>query len=193
MKGTSERISVIQAELVKLVSSETGKQMLADANAKRDLYVSARTKAFAPGADEAASMAALSSTMEAYAGAIGKLATHQRQKADHDAAAVIAQGDSGQNKLVGLWLAAFAIAVAFTVLLTRSITQPLRAAIDVTEAVARGQLDCTEQPIRATKPAQLLAALTQLTRSRPTFSLPKCVNWSCFSVTFRDAQKLLVA
>jgi methyl-accepting chemotaxis protein len=164
VERTSTRISEIERELAELVKTEEGKQLMAAVRGKRGQYLDARNAAFAPGADVVKSEAAMSATMAEYSDAIGKFARHQRTKADKQGADVIAKGDTGRMLLGGLWAVSLLLAIAWTVLVTRSITRPLGAAIDVAEAVARGELDHREQRYARDETGQLLAALNRMQR-----------------------------
>ncbi|GAB3404900.1 methyl-accepting chemotaxis protein [Massilia agilis] len=161
VKTTSERISKVQAELERLVSSDTGKQLYEEATAKRDKYIRARDAA---AANAGAGLDAMEAALQDYGHAIGALATHQRERAEGNGDAVIAHGKTGQLVLSALWALSIVIAIGWTVLVTRSITGPLGRAIKVAEAVAQGKLDNREQTFSRDETGQLLTALNRMNR-----------------------------
>jgi methyl-accepting chemotaxis protein len=73
-------------------------------------------------------------------------------------------GGKGEKLLGGLWLAAIALAVASTVLVTRSITRPLNTAMELAQAVAQGKLDNREEKYPRDETGQLLSALNRMNR-----------------------------
>jgi methyl-accepting chemotaxis protein len=165
IKQTSARISAVEKELDRLISSASGRQLYTLVGAQRERYRAARTAAFAnAGADSGATRAAMASTLKDYLDSIGKLAAHQRDNAAAEASDVIAQGDSGQKVQAVLWLVSILIAVGWSVALTRSITAPLQQAIAVAEAVAQGRLDHREESYSRDETGQLLAALNRMNR-----------------------------
>ncbi|GAB3457518.1 methyl-accepting chemotaxis protein [Massilia terrae] len=164
VERTSARITDVERQLTALVATDTGKQMLAEVGARRAAYIKARSAAFAPGADPVASEAAMSATMADYSEALGKLARHQRNKADAEAALVMAKGDTGRMLLAGLWAVSIVLAIGWTVLVTRSITRPLGEATEMAEAVARGELDHREHVYARDETGQLLTALNLMQR-----------------------------
>jgi methyl-accepting chemotaxis protein len=164
IKQTSARISTINSELERSVAS-TGKQMFGEAHARRDVYARARDVAFSgDGTNNGARGAAMRAALNDYLEAIRKLADHQRDKAAAEARDVIGKGDTGQNVLGALWLVSIVIAIAWTMLVTRSITAPLAQAIEVAEAVAQGRLDDREQACSRDETGQLLGALNRMKR-----------------------------
>jgi methyl-accepting chemotaxis protein len=172
-QATRQRISAIQEELTRRVASPTGKAMLEQTRVKRDAYSRLRDAALQEqsnspsGADASgagASEAAVSAAFQAYLDSIKVLADHQREKAASMAIQIAAQGKTGQLVLEVLWLVASLVAVACTILVTRSITRPLHRAIGVAQAVAQGKLTSREETYSRDETGQLLAALNQMNR-----------------------------
>jgi methyl-accepting chemotaxis protein len=161
IQATSARIDEILQELTRRVSSPAGKALFNDALAKRDQYTRVRAAALAGGG---ASGDAVAAAMKNYLDSIGAVAAHQRDKAAAEAESVIAMGSKGEKLLGGLWLAAIALAVAGTVLVTRSITRPLDKAIALAQAVAQGKLHNREEKYSRDETGQLLAALNRMNR-----------------------------
>jgi methyl-accepting chemotaxis protein len=167
IKATSERISAIQQQLDESVTSAAGRAMYAQARARRDAYARLRQAAVAAHASgDAGALAEQTRAMKAglkdYLGSIHVLAEHQRNKAVAMAQEVQGQGRTGQIVLGALWLASIVIAVAWTVLVARSITLPLRRAIGVAQAVAQGRLSNHEEACSRDETGQLLAALNRM-------------------------------
>jgi methyl-accepting chemotaxis protein len=165
IRETSARISELQKNLTAVVTSATGKALLAGAMESRETYRKARDAALAAktsGAMNGAS-ATLAGAERDYLATISKLADHQKKKAESMAADLEARAATGQIVLVALWLGALAVAVTCTVLATRSITRPLQRAIGVAQAVAQGQLHQREEAVSRDETGQLLGALNQMT------------------------------
>ncbi len=164
VERTSARINEVERQLVELVKSEEGKQLMVNVRTARNAYLAARSAAFAPGADQVKSEASMSAAMADYSDAIGKFARHQRTKADSQGADVIGKGDTGRLLLGSLWGVSILLAIGWTVVVTRSITRPLGVAIDMAEAVARGELDHVEHDYSRDETGQLLTALNRMQR-----------------------------
>jgi methyl-accepting chemotaxis protein len=167
IKETSGRISTIQQQLDKLVTSTTGRALLAKTQDGRNAYASARAAAFASTAngDADANMEkgrAMRAGLKTYLASIHELATHQRGKATHTAQQMETQGQTGQLVLGALWLVSTFIAIAWTVLVARSITRPLQRAIGVAQAVAQGNLSSIDEACSRDETGQLLAALNRM-------------------------------
>jgi methyl-accepting chemotaxis protein len=168
IRETSARISELQKKLAAVVTSATGKALLAGAMESRETYRKVHDAALA--AKTSGDMSAMNGASATLAGAerdylatISKLADHQKKKAESMAADLEAQAATGQIVLVALWLGALAVAVTCTVLATRSITRPLQRAIGVAQAVAQGQLHQREEAVSRDETGQLLGALNQMT------------------------------
>jgi methyl-accepting chemotaxis protein len=146
MKGTSDRISVLQKELTAAIDSEAGKALLATIAEKRQVYVSARAEVLAhiKAADSLAAQNTLNAKMlpasEAYVSAIDALAKHQQELVTRGMATV----EADVSGAVRLQLVALAIAAALSALfgwaITRSITRPLHRTVLATERIASGDL-----------------------------------------------------
>jgi methyl-accepting chemotaxis protein len=167
---TSGRINELQQSLDRLIASDTGKQLYADAQAKRAEYTRVRQSALeakAGGNGEDASRIArgpMDTALKDYLQAIRKLVDYQKARSAALAARVESQGKTGQRALLVLWLLASAAATACTVLVTRSITAPLRRAIGVAQDVAQGKLHDRHETHAGNETGQLLSALNKMTR-----------------------------
>jgi methyl-accepting chemotaxis protein len=167
---TSNRVTAIQKELDRLMVSGAGRSLYAKAHEKRADYTRLRADAFsakANGDAEAALRIAngpMETALQAYLSAIRALADHQKEKSAALEIRILAQDTTGQQALVALWAIATVAAVACTVVVTRSITRPLRHAIGVAQAVAQGRLHNRDEACTRDETGQLLAALNQMNR-----------------------------
>jgi methyl-accepting chemotaxis protein len=164
MKVTSKRIGEIQAELDRLISSASGKRMYATTAEKREQYTRARAAAFANGAATGPQVDAMTAALGAYLDSIRALVEHQQAKSQSEAADILTKGAAGQKVLGALWLVSLALAVAWTVVVTRSIVRPLGQAVEVAQAVAEGRLDAAEHSYARDETGHLLAALNRMQR-----------------------------
>jgi methyl-accepting chemotaxis protein len=168
IKEFGARIASLQKQLTELVKSDTGKALLADTMVKRVTYTQARAAvllAKTNGDIEAmnAGSARLRGALGSYLQSISAVVEHQKEIAVRQAESMNAQAMTGQTVLGTLWLGALAVAVACTVLATRSITRPLQRAIAAAQAVAQGQLHQREEAVSRDETGQLLGALNQMT------------------------------
>jgi methyl-accepting chemotaxis protein len=164
MKVTSKRISEINGELDRVVASASGKQLYAATSEKRAQYTRARAAAVASGAATGPQVEAMTAALGAYLDSIRAIVEHQQAKSRSDGADILAKGAAGQKVLGALWLVSVALAVAWTVAVTRSIVKPLGQAVEVAQAVAEGKLDAAEHSYAGDETGQLLAALNRMQR-----------------------------
>jgi len=167
MRKTSAQVSVALKELERLVASEKGKAILAEALAERGRYTDARKALLtAKTAGEAdaiqAAMAGFKAGQIAYTASIEKLAEYQREKASRLGAEVAQDSQRGQLLLGGLCAVALALALVCTVVVTRSITRPLRRAMGVAQEVSEGRLSNYTETCSRDETGQLLAALYKM-------------------------------
>ncbi|HEY1043826.1 MAG TPA: methyl-accepting chemotaxis protein [Telluria sp.] len=168
MQATSKRSAEVQEQLRGLVASGTGKAMLAEATQARLAYNKLRDAALRDQADglveSGPQRTARLAALRAYLANIGELATHQRNKAHTMSIEVEKEGATGQTILAVLWLVSIVIAIAWTILVTRSITRPLRRAMAVAQEVAQGKLSNRDESFSRDETGQLLAALNQMNK-----------------------------
>jgi methyl-accepting chemotaxis protein len=167
IKKTSARISEIQKQLGQLVETPAGKALNTTIAAKRAAYMRLRDaamKAMANGGGDEfkARSREMNDGFNEYVGSIRSLARYHRESAARMGVEAQAQGKSGQTVLGALWAASLAVAIAWTVLVTRSITRPLQHAIGVAEAVAQGHLSSREETYARDETGRLLAALNRM-------------------------------
>ncbi len=170
MRQTSERISAIQKELERTVTSSAGKPLLADILARRAEYSEVRRALLAAdaagdGTAVAAGNARLKAVLEAYDASLGALAGHERERAGKMETALGAENRQGQLALGILCTAALIIAAVSTILVTRSITGPLRRAVEVARTVAAGDLSSVIAAEAKDETGQLLGALRDMNAS----------------------------
>ncbi|WP_288377853.1 methyl-accepting chemotaxis protein [uncultured Massilia sp.] len=170
MRQTSERISAIMKELDRTVTSNAGKRLLATILATRAQYSEVRKALLA--ADAAGDAAAiadgkarLATALGAYDTGLAALAGHEREQAGKMEAAIAAESHRGQLLLGVLCTVALLIACASTVLVTRSITRPLRRAVEVARTVAAGDLSSVIAAESKDETGQLLGALRDMNAS----------------------------
>jgi methyl-accepting chemotaxis protein len=165
---TSKAIADLRKQLDSTIKSETGKALYQQAAAQGEAYRAARAEVFTlkDSGDKEGALALLSSKLEpalnAYVRDIGKLAQHQNKKADEAAAQVRQQSRIGLYVMTALCLGSLAIGTIGAILVTRSITRPLREAIHVAEAVARGDLTSQIEITTRDESGQLLEALSTM-------------------------------
>jgi methyl-accepting chemotaxis protein len=167
MKANSAEISGIQQEIATLVTAAEGKALMAEIAGRRKVYVAARDEVFAlkdggaAGQDEVLRLAEgkMLPAVLAYDEAVRRLSAHQKRIFD-DARNKVAEVAAGGRRL----LAAFgALAVLLGAVLawwlTRSITLPLRQAVALANAVARGDLSTRVEVASTDEAGELMAAL----------------------------------
>ncbi len=144
MKQTTGEINALQKRLEADAAVEGTSARFEDIAAKRKRYIATRDQAFKLlAADPSASALVdgqLMSRADEYMAAVVDFGVHERQSADKAVADSAAQADSA--RLATICLAAVSIATGLLCawLITRSITGPLREAVEAVEAVAAGDL-----------------------------------------------------
>jgi methyl-accepting chemotaxis protein len=169
MKANSAEIGRIQQELDTLVVLPAGKALLADIGERRKAYVAARDAVFAlqdGGADHAAIQRLANDKMvpllAAYEEAVVKLSERQKTLFDDAKAHVASVAADGRLLLAGLGGLAVLLGAALAWWLTRSITAPLRQAVALANAVARGDLSIRVDANARDEAGELMAALNTM-------------------------------
>jgi methyl-accepting chemotaxis protein len=170
MKANSADISKIQQEIETLVLLPTGKALLAEIAGRRKVYVAARDKVFAlkdggtASPDEVRRLAdgTMLPAVLAYDDAVRRLSAHQKRMFDEarDHVAEVASG--GRLLLTGFGALAVLLGAALAWWLTRSITVPLRQAVALADAVARGDLSTRVEVTSGDEAGALMAALNTM-------------------------------
>ncbi|HEX8611632.1 MAG TPA: methyl-accepting chemotaxis protein [Telluria sp.] len=104
----------------------------------------------------------LESTFNAYVVAMEAALQYQGAQSQALAAASAVQFRHSRNLLVGLGLAALAVAALLSSMLTRGIVAPLRRAVGLAERVAQGDLRVSIEHARADEIGQLFTALSEM-------------------------------
>jgi methyl-accepting chemotaxis protein len=171
MKANSADIAAIQKELDSLVVLPEGKALLAELAGLRKTYVAARDEVFAlkdGGKAEQASIQRLADSrmipaVNAYDEAVGRLSAHQTRLFDEAKARVAEVAASGRRLLVAIGVLAVLLGGVLAWRLTRSITVPLRDAVALANAVARGDLSIRVGHVAKDETGELMAALNAMT------------------------------
>jgi methyl-accepting chemotaxis protein len=169
IKETSARISDLQKQLDELVNDPQGQALYDAIGKKRKVYVGVRDTAFKAkrGGDTARAgeiaRGDMTAAQKEYLGAIDALAGYVKAMTNEQAEQVKSRGLAGQEVQIALWFGAIVVAIACTVLATRSITRPLGRATGVANDVAQGRLNNREQATARDETGQLLAALNRMT------------------------------
>jgi methyl-accepting chemotaxis protein len=171
MKAISADIGTIQKELEGLMTLPAGKALLAEIAERRKAYVAARDEVFAlkdGGKAEPAEVQRLADrkmipAVNAYDDAVGRLSERQKRMFDEDKAKVAEAAASGRLLLAGVGALAVLLGGALAWRLTRSITVPLRDAVALANAVARGDLSIRAEHVAQDETGELMAALNAMT------------------------------
>jgi methyl-accepting chemotaxis protein len=170
MKDNSAEIGRVQKELESLVVLAAGKALLAEVAERRKVYVAARDEVFAlkdGGAAEPAQVQRLAQdkmfpAMAAYDEAVGRLSERQKRMFDEAKTHVADVAATGRHLLAGIGLLAVALGGTLAWSLTRSITVPLRGAVALANAVARGDLSTRVEVRSQDETGALMAALNTM-------------------------------
>ncbi|MES2295529.1 MAG: methyl-accepting chemotaxis protein [Pseudomonadota bacterium] len=146
IKATSARISEIQKQLEALPRSDDEVAMHEQIASKRKDYIGARDEVFAlqKGGDQdlakARTVSKLEPALSSYVATIDQLAELQMKDISVSEDKLKQQFDKAQMLLNGLTILAVLVGTAFAYFISRSITRPLRQAIEVSSAVSKGDL-----------------------------------------------------
>ena len=171
IKATSARISEVRKQLDTLIAGGEAKRLYELTSVRRSEYAAARDAVFqARAGADASAMAALvadrlAPALKAYLDSMTVLSQHFGQEEEATAAAVSAQGKSGQLVLGGVWLLALLCGVAATLLITRSITRPLAQALGIAQTIASGDLSSKITVHSDDETGRLLGALRDMNAS----------------------------
>jgi methyl-accepting chemotaxis protein len=167
MKANSADITDIDKALQRDVASAEGTALLAKLNAQRKAYTVARKKLFAlkeggtldAVAIERAADAEMNPALSAYEAAADALAEHQKKGFDDAKAHVEDVAARGRLLLGSVGVVAVLLGAALAWCLSRSITGPLRRAVTLANAVARGDLSSRIEAVNRDETGELMAAL----------------------------------
>ncbi len=165
MKAVSAHSNKLQAEIEASLRNEEVKAQLARVKEVRSGYLAARSALFKAKLDGDDALAAkihaeqMVPRSAAFLGAMNKLASLQIAAADGVATTILDAYANTRIILITLGLAALALGIACAVLITRSITVPIRAAVAVAEKVAAGDLTSRIAVDSRDETGQLMRAL----------------------------------
>ncbi len=170
MKETSAEISALQKKLEAAAASDEDKASFADIAEKRRRYIATRDEVFKL-LDQSNAVAtqlveaSLLPEADAYMVAVTGFGKHQRDRSLAVVAESAAQADKTRIALVALAAASIAIGALCAWLITRSVTLPLRQAVDAVEAVAAGDLSRTISVKGRDEVAALLSGMNRMQAS----------------------------
>ncbi|MFT7721436.1 MAG: methyl-accepting chemotaxis protein [Roseateles sp.] len=171
IKATSAQISKLQESLTQLIDSARGKRLLDEIAAARQAYIDERNKVFAQlkAGETAAAMQALDGRMrpaaDAYLGKIGAMTDYQAERVSHSTNEITASARHTQMLLLALAAVSLGLGALASWLITRSVVQPLRVAIQEAEEVGRGDLSRDIRAAGRDETAQLAQALAGMQHS----------------------------
>jgi methyl-accepting chemotaxis protein len=171
MVAVSAEITKIQDELVPHIRSEEGKQILARIASTRKEFLAVRNQVFAmrdsgsvfPAEINALIDNKMNPLFDAYGKAVNSLAERQRRIAKEAKDELIASVESGKKLLIAVGVLALVLGGLLAWMLTRSITRPLRHAVEVARSVAEGDLSHEVRVTSKDETGQLMAALQSMT------------------------------
>jgi methyl-accepting chemotaxis protein len=168
MEATTRRISELQREVEGLLDSPEAKRLFADVGARRSAYLEARKavleirRAGDPAGATALMERSMLPAIDAYVGAIQRLAGHYKQEVVQDAAAAAASARWGRDVLLAFCAGGVLLALATGWLIIRSITVPLQQAVATARRVADGDLTVRIATDGRNEMGQLLQALAEM-------------------------------
>jgi len=165
LQAATKRISELQKQVEDLLRTEEAKALFSDIGAKRKIYLDARNTAIerktAGKLDEAVQIvdSAMVPAIDKYVASIQKLVDYQVQLAEVSATEAAASSNSGRNTLVAACAAGVLLGIFLAWRITISITGPLRQAMGVAAALAKGELTLQIEVRSKDELGQLLSAL----------------------------------
>ena len=171
VQATGAQIDDIQKTLEAAIVSERGRVLFADASAKRKSFQDARAKVSAlhkAGDDDAAAALVASAMLpaaESYVKSVQGLETYQAELSDANIAAAKADVVNTEMLLLGLLAGGVLIGMGMAWYTARSITQPLKQALNVASAIANNDLSRPVHSQRGDELGELLRALDQMRNS----------------------------
>jgi methyl-accepting chemotaxis protein len=169
MAAVSASVSRAQEELQASVARAEGKKLLAAIAEKRKAYATARARLFGlqdSGADKAeikrVQEGETNPALAAYEAAVRTLSERQSRRADEERAVVDTATATGIRLLWTFGALAVLLGAALAWILTRSITRPLRRAVEVANAVAGGDLSSRVDVTSGDETGELMAALATM-------------------------------
>jgi len=168
IKAGSAKITELQESLAKVEDSERGKAQLVEIADARKTYVDIRNQVFAQlKAGEAdAALQTLEGKMrpasEAYIATISRIADFQGERVRTVTTQVLDDARRTQTIMLVLCGVCLSIGIAAALLITRSVVNPLRAAIQEAQEVGQGNLSREIRSVGSDETAQLTQALASM-------------------------------
>jgi methyl-accepting chemotaxis protein len=165
MKAVSARSTQLQDEIERSLRNGGVKEQFNVVKEKRAVYLAARDALFKAKQDGNQVLTTtifrerMAPATTAFNEAIAKLAQMQITAADAVAADILDSYAGARTILIALGLAAIALGIGCAVLITRSITAPIRQAVALAEKVASGDLSSHIQADSRDETGQLMRAL----------------------------------
>jgi methyl-accepting chemotaxis protein len=162
MKEVNDQISQVQQDIVPVFIEPEGKALLATVGERRQQAITAKkallSAAAAGGATDKESEA-LAQSFTAYIQSLADLSTYSKRVAEEAAAEVKHAAQTGTWLLYGCGLASLLLGSLFAWIITRSVASPVTQAVQITEAIAAGDLS---QPIEVDRGDELGRLLESL-------------------------------
>jgi len=170
MKATSAEISTVQKGLEAAAASPEAKAAFADIAARRKTYIDTRDQVFRLLDASDASAGELVETKllpqaDAYMAAVTAFGSQQRDISDQLAGESKAQADRARVVVIALTGVAMLLGALCAWFITRSVTTPLRQAVEAIEAVAAGDLSRAIEVEGRDEVAALLTGLNRMQAS----------------------------
>jgi methyl-accepting chemotaxis protein len=171
MKTTSADTSRLQKRLVDIEASEEGKKLIAEIGVRRAAYLAAREAILKAKPTEANEVVLKMANEQfvpitaAYLKASDKLYDYELRSVHTAGEHIVEYVDSTRNVIVAVAIASIGAAILLAWLLARSITQPLRSAVEIAQRVAAGDLSTEVRVTSRDETGQLLAALKHMNES----------------------------
>jgi len=146
ISASSKRGSELMAQVKELISSDDERALFNDVTTLRNVYQKAKTDVgnIRKTGDDAAVDALFKGTFvpaaKAYQGKVSELLAHQRKGIDDTAHAIDAANDRANTLLTVLAVLMVAIGSVAAWIISRSITAPLKSAVDIATTVANRDL-----------------------------------------------------
>jgi methyl-accepting chemotaxis protein len=167
LEATSARINELQRQVEGLADTPEAKRLFAEVGARRAAYLELRKKVLeTKKTDREGATRMMEATMipavDAYVAAMQALASYYEQQVAQGAEAAASSAQTGEQLLVAFCAAGTLLALLGAVLITRSITVPLRRAVGTAQQVADGDLRERIATRRQDEMGQLLRALAAM-------------------------------
>src|SRR5476649_1280402 len=168
MAQSSVRATEIQDQMGKRLERDDAKALYNDVLSARKAYLAIRKSVFkakAAGDLEGGKRLFendMESSRKVYLEALRKLAENQQAVLDEAAAEIHQEYRSGRTLLVTLGAAAIIMGIAFAWWITRTITQPINAAVKVAQTVSAGDLTSDIRVESDDETGQLMSALKDM-------------------------------